>query len=81
MLTGTPLVGISYHVKTMAFMRQFDIEQYCIEESNLSEKTFIEIYDKLSKEIDSVGMKLFSKAREMSEVIKNDIQLVLNEGC
>lgn len=81
MLTGTPLVGIAYHIKTRAFMHQFDIEQFCIDDSNLSEETFVEIYNKLSKEIDQIGMKLFSKAHEMSEVIKNDIQLILNEGC
>lgn len=77
MATGTPLVGIAYHVKTREFMRQFDVEEYCIDDKDLTGDTLIRVSQELESNIDFIGDKLFNKAAEFSEIIKRDMQLIL----
>lgn len=78
MATGTPLVGIAYHVKTQEFMRQFGCEGYCIDDQNLTSDSLITTFDSLSKNMDTVGRHLFTRAREMSNVVKEDMKTTLN---
>lgn len=79
MATGTPLVGIAYHVKTREFMRQFGCEEYCIDDSNLTSKSLITTFDSLSKNVDAVGNQLFARAKEMSDVVKEDMKTILGK--
>lgn len=78
MATGTPLVGVAYHVKTREFMRQFGCEDYCIDDNNLSSEILISTFDTLEKNIDIVGTELFSRAQEMSRVVINDMRTIIN---
>ena len=77
MATGTPLVGIAYHVKTREFMRQFGCEEYCIDDSNLTSTNLISIFNVLCQNLDKVGEQLFQRAKEMSGIVKQDMQNVL----
>lgn len=77
MATGTPLVGIAYHVKTREFMRQFGCEAYCIDDEKLNPTSLISTFDALLNNVDCVGIKLFDKAKEMSEIIAEDMKKVL----
>lgn len=79
MATGTPLVGIAYHVKTMEFMHQFGCEEYCIDDSNLTSDSLIATFDSLSKKVDAVGNQLFARAKEMSDVIKGNMKTILGK--
>lgn len=78
MATGTPLVGIAYHVKTREFMKQFDCEEYCIDDDKLTSHTLITTFDHILPNIDDVGSSLFAHAKEMSDVIKKDMRTVLS---
>lgn len=77
MATGTPLVGIAYHVKTREFMRQFGCEEYCIDDDILTSNTLLATIDVLLKNVDSVGSQMFARAKEMSDVVKNDMRTLL----
>ena len=77
MATGTPLVGIAYHPKTREFMRQFNCEEYCIDESNLNSAALISTCDALLKHVDVVGINLFGQAKQMSKIIYQDMEKIL----
>lgn len=79
MATGTPLVGIAYHVKTREFMHQFGCEQYCIDDDKLNSLNLISSFDALLSNMDSVGFSLFEKAKEMGRVITEDMKIVINK--
>lgn len=72
--TGTPLLGIAYHPKTRKFMSQFDVEEYCVDDSDLTTGAIIERYEKLLKNLDAIGLQLQSKAKEYSDTIYNDFE-------
>jgi polysaccharide pyruvyl transferase WcaK-like protein len=79
MATGTPLVGVAYHVKTREFMHQFECEEYCIDDSKLTTNLMLSTIDNLRKNIDVVGQKLYDNAKKMSDVVKKDMRKILNE--
>lgn len=79
MATGTPLVGVAYHVKTREFMHQFECEEYCIDDSKLTTNLMLSTIDNLRKNIDVVGQKLNDNAKKMSDVVKKDMRKILNE--
>lgn len=78
MATGTPLIGIAYHVKAFEFMHQFGVEKYCIDDQKLSSKVLIDKFDQLVRELDNIGVKMFGAAKKMSNVVKADMEYILN---
>ena len=79
MATGAPLVGIAYHPKTREFMRQFGCEEYCIDDDKLTSEALISTFDKLMTEVDTVGPRLYARAKEMSETVKVDMKAIIKK--
>lgn len=79
MATGTPLVGVAYHVKTREFMHQFECEEYCIDDCKLSPQILQSTIGSLLSKIDIVGNLLFSRAREMSFEVRNEFNFIIKE--
>ena len=61
--SGTPLIGIAYHPKTEEFMEQFGINQFCINDQELSIEVVIEKFNLLENDLDNIGKHLFEQAR------------------
>ena len=75
---GTPLVGIAYHSKTLEFMIQYEMENYCIDDKILSSQIIIEKVVMLEKNLDMIGEQEYLRSKEISDIITSDFNSILN---
>lgn len=71
--TGTPLLAIAYHPKTIEFMRQFEMEQFVIDDKVMTGDKLISMFDELSTHLDEVGNVTITKSKVFSEVILSQL--------
>lgn len=71
--TGTPLIAIAYHPKTLEFMKQFGMEENAIEESNLEIDLLCKTFERLEKNLEKVSEEEFNRALKVSQKIKSDL--------
>lgn len=75
--SGTPLLALAYHPKSRDFMKQFDLEEFTIDDEDLSSEIMIEKFDKLYSNIDTIGQKSFQISNEKAILInKHLIEIV-----
>ena len=78
--TGTPLVGIAYHPKTREFMQQFGVQDYCIDDTNLTMELLCDTVTAILPQLNQIGPQLYAKAQAMSATVKNDLaKIILNQ--
>lgn len=77
--TGTPLLAIAYHKKTIDFMREYGLEDYAVNDESLTAEAAEKIIQKLLKEKDSVHSIEKEKSEHMSKVLKNNIREILSD--
>jgi colanic acid/amylovoran biosynthesis protein len=75
---GVPLLALAYHPKTIDFMKQFSLEEYAIDDSNLEYAELVSRFNKLRLHVDEIGENSFNRSRYFSEVISSDLKTVLN---
>lgn len=75
--TGTPLLAIAYHPKTIEFMRQFDMEQYALDDKVMTGDKLISMFDELSSHLDEVGKVAITKSKVFSEVILSQLEATI----
>ena len=78
LVTGTPLLAIAYHPKTIEFMRQFDMGQYALDDRTMTSKELIDTFDNLVADLDEVGLKSFEKSKEYAGVIMSQMKHLLS---
>lgn len=76
--TGTPLLAIAYHPKTIEFMRQFEMEQFVIDDNVLTGDGLVETFDNLERSIDEIGAKAFKISKEYAEQIMSQMKHLLS---
>ena len=76
--TGTPLLAIAYHPKTIEFMRQFGMEEFVVDDQILTKDKLIAMFDQLSTNIDKVGKDSLKKSKEFTETIYSQINKTIN---
>ena len=59
-------------------MRQFGCEEYCIDDVNLTPEILRSTFDAILSNVYSVGSLLYDRAKKMSNVVKEDMQNLLN---
>jgi polysaccharide pyruvyl transferase WcaK-like protein len=77
--TGTPLIGIAYHPKTIEFMKQYGIDMYAINDEKLSVEQLINCFDNLLPNIDKIGEYCFNQSRSIAENIEADFIPLLTQ--
>jgi polysaccharide pyruvyl transferase WcaK-like protein len=75
--TGTPLLAIAYHPKTREFMKQFNVEENCIDDSGLEGARLIETFERITRQLDAVGQKQADKAAAKGAVVRSDFSAIL----
>lgn len=75
--TGTPLLAIAYHPKTIEFMRQFDMEQFVLDDKVMTGDKLISMFDELSSHLDEVGKVAITKSKVFSEVILSQLEATI----
>ena len=78
--TGTPVIAISYHPKTIDFLRQYSLEGNIIREAELTLSTFVKVFNKMDTNIDGIGICQFEKSREIAQIISGDFKKILKEN-
>ena len=74
---GTPLIGIAYHPKTFEFMKQYGMENYCIDDTQLTALSLNNAFDSLILDLDKVGVSLYNCSKEKSKRINDDLKAIL----
>lgn len=76
--SGTPLIGIAYHPKTREFMSQFDVEDYCIDDADLTADVLICKAEHLLENMDAIGEQTFQKARKCKAQLEKCMSSLIN---
>jgi polysaccharide pyruvyl transferase WcaK-like protein len=74
---GTPLNAISYHQKTIDFLKQYSLEKNVIEDFNLTLDNFKCKFEFLNTSLDDIGNTQFIKSREIAGILAKDFKNIL----
>ncbi len=55
LVTGTPVLAISYHQKTNDFMAQYQLSDHCVNEPELSADLLCSLFDRIESNLDETG--------------------------
>lgn len=76
--TGTPLIALAYHPKTIEFLQQFDLETCAIDDKDLSIRRLCDIFDLLTKHLEEVSQYEYSQSLKMAIKIEKDLSESIN---
>lgn len=77
--TGTPLVALAYHPKTIEFLQQFGLDSNVIDDKKLSENKLISIFDHINADLQQVSALQYGKSKEYSKQISHDLKDVIDK--
>lgn len=72
MTTGTPLIGIAYHPKTIEFMRMYGVEKYAIDDKILSFDLLKEKFLQIEPLLSEIGVHCNTMSRKFADKIEQD---------
>jgi polysaccharide pyruvyl transferase WcaK-like protein len=78
--TGTPILAIAYHPKTVGFMKQYDLSEFCVDDTRLTEQVLLSKADALFCTLDDVGRQEFGTSRRIGAAVRTHFSQVL-EHC
>ncbi len=76
--TGTPLLAIAYHPKTIEFMKQYNLERNAIDDNSLSENQLKKMFDDIVADIDTIGTQQYNVSKKYTQNIQNTLSSILN---
>lgn len=79
LITGTPLMAIAYHPKTVDFMKQFELSENCIDDRFLEGNQLIEMFDRIMSEMDAISAKQLGKSAQFGEIVRRDFSEMLHQ--
>ena len=79
LIASTPLLAISYHPKTNDFMRQFGIEQNCINDTDIDGDKLIVMFDDIVANLDSISEKQEAVGLVLCKQVQSAIKDMLTE--
>lgn len=75
--TGTPLLAIAYHPKTVEFMKQYNLEHNVIDDKYISSDKLTTIFDNIASNIDEIGTQQFNTSKKYTKSIKESLLSIL----
>lgn len=76
--TGTPLIAIAYHPKTIEFLRQFKLQENAVNDKNLTSIELCGIFDRLTEDLVGVSRHEYEKSLIIASQIESDITNAIN---
>ena len=70
--TGTPLIGIAYHPKTIEFMKMYGLEEYVIDDKCLTFDILKERFLHIEPFLSEIGVQCNMRSREFANKIEQD---------
>lgn len=77
--TGTPLLAIAYHPKTVEFMKQYGLERNVIEDSFISAEKLEMMFDDIAADIDTIGLRQYNTSKELTQCIHESLSSILKD--
>jgi polysaccharide pyruvyl transferase WcaK-like protein len=77
LITGTPVVAIAYHRKTLDFMRQYELSGFCVHDRDLDGDSLIRVFERVCASLDRIARQEHKKSCEFSEAIRGDFRDML----
>jgi polysaccharide pyruvyl transferase WcaK-like protein len=74
---GTPLIAISYHQKTIDFLKQYNLENNIIEDHKLTLENFRLKFEDLIDSLDDIGNIQYKRSKEIAKVLDEDFKKML----
>ncbi|MEI6139832.1 MAG: polysaccharide pyruvyl transferase family protein [Mariniphaga sp.] len=71
---GTPLIAISYHPKTIDFLKEYKLEENLIKDDELNIDRFISVFNFTYNNLDNIGLHEFEKSSFFAKSIQNDLK-------
>lgn len=75
--TGTPLLAIAYHPKTIEFMKQYNLESNVIDDKSISGNQLEIIFDNIAANIDSIGLQQYNISKKYTQSIRESLSNIL----
>jgi len=79
LVAATPLLAIAYHKKTRDFMAQFGLEEYCVDDAQISAEKLIEIFDEINNNLDTISRKQQEAGAKMCVQVKSDFAAMIEK--
>lgn len=76
--TGTPLIAIAYHPKTVEFMRQYHLEDNVINDTNLFSKDINAIFDRINTNLENISRNEYEHSYKIANQIERDLNNAIN---
>lgn len=76
--TGTPVIALAYHPKTIEFLKQFGLEKNAIDDKYLSTENLCNIFENMEPELDKLSLIEYNKSIEFANRIEKDFFNVIN---
>lgn len=70
--TGTPLIGVAYHPKTIEFMKLYKLEKYAINDKELSTQILVDKFLDLETKLSQVGLQCNNLSQDYASKIEQD---------
>lgn len=77
--TATPLLGICYHKKTNDFMKDYRLEEYAIDDEEMTLERGVALAEKIIESADHINEIMTEKSRAIATSIADDFKEVLDE--
>ncbi len=78
LVTGTPLLAIAYHPKTLDFMDQFGLTANCLDDQLLTGARLIDMFDCLQMRADTIGAQQLAQSKLIGEIVRNDFRRMID---
>jgi len=76
--TGTPLLALAYHPKTREFLKQFNLEQNVIDDTDINQEILCEMFDSIEANLQSTSSKEYEQSTKIASKIKEDLIEAIN---
>ena len=73
--TGTPMLALAYHPKTVDFMKMYDLSENCLLENDLSKVPLV--LSRMLDNLDSIGLKQYNTSVAIRKKLQSDLAMAL----
>lgn len=77
---GTPLIAISYHPKTIDFLKEYELEGNIIKDDALNMEKFISVFNSINSNLNKVGITQFEKSRYFAKTLQEHLKEELEKN-
>lgn len=76
---GTPVLAISYHPKTLEFMRLFGMTDHCVDETGMACEQLKDMADAILENADNIGLRQRECSRRQGQRVRGDFRKMVTD--